>query len=69
MRFKDYVTSVYNTNSVVQNGYIELENREIHHDYWIDSNGEIIITVNGDKLNELVTEPLFRNTFNTFGSS
>lgn len=66
MQFKNYVTCVHGCDSVVQDGRIELENRNIRHAYYINGNGEITITVNGNRLSDLVTKPLFKNTFSTF---
>jgi len=57
------IISVYGEKSIVQNSYIELENRDISHKHYIDQNGNIDIVVNGRKLNKLLEKPLFRNTF------
>ena len=57
------IISVYGEKSIVQNSYIELENRDISHKHYVDKNGNIDIVVNGTKLNELLEKPLFRNTF------
>lgn len=59
------IISAYEEDYVAQLNYIESGDRLIHHDYVIESNGEVKVRVHGRLLNELCTEPLFTNTFQT----
>lgn len=58
MIINDIISAYEDSSYIAQLNCIESGERLIHHDYLIESDGEVKVRVNGSLLDELVTEKL-----------